>query len=64
MPRRILLEEFHLTFTVPVSTSDTDRELARRVLNGRLFRSTLKRAILRCIDDYPLLRRIRLTLAV
>lgn len=64
MANRVLLEEIHLTITVPQSMPDSRRERARQTLSGRRFRSELKQAVLACVRAFPTLRQIRLTVAV
>ena len=62
MPDRVLLEEIHLTFTVPTRTPDSVREAARRTLNGRAFRAAIRRAIREVVRKFPQLSVIRLAL--
>jgi hypothetical protein len=63
VPDRVLLEEIHLTFTVPGRTPNRVREAARRRLNGRAFRTALRRAVLRVVRSTPALVRVRLTIS-
>jgi hypothetical protein len=63
MPQRILLEEIHLTLTVPASMTDAAREGARRLLNGREFRWALRKVVSGCLMKYSVLHRVRLMLA-
>jgi hypothetical protein len=63
VPNRVLLEEVHLTFTVPGRTPDPAREAARRRLNGRAFRAALRRAVVQLVRSTPALARVRLTIS-
>ena len=63
MPDRVLLEEFHLTFTMPGRTPDPVREAARRALNGRRFRAALARAVRQALRTPPTLARVRLAIS-
>ena len=53
MPDRVLLEEFHLTFTVLLRTPDHVREAARRAINSRQLQRTLRRAIHQALATHP-----------
>ena len=64
MARRILLEEFHFTATVPRTMTDREREVIRRMLNGWKFRVQLRNAIFDCLRKFPALARARLTISV
>jgi hypothetical protein len=64
VPNRILLDEFHLSLTAPARSTDAAREAMRRVLNRRAVRAALVRAARVVLDRYPLLRPVRLTLAL
>jgi hypothetical protein len=61
VPDRVLLEEFHLSLTVPRSTPDVVREATRRVLTSRPFRVALRAAVLDCLRKYPTPARVGLT---
>jgi hypothetical protein len=63
VPDRVLLEEFHLTFTVPRTTPDLAREAARRALNGRRFRTALARAVRQAVRTNRALARVRLAIS-
>jgi len=58
----VLLEEIHLTLTVPARTPDAARERARRAINGRTVRAALRRAVRRALGAVPALRPVRVTL--
>jgi hypothetical protein len=62
VPDRVLLDEFHLTLTVPRATPDPAREAARRAANGRRFRAELRRAVRAALARYPALARVRAAL--
>lgn len=62
MPDSILLDEIHVSVTVPDSISDADREQARRVLNGQSFRIALSKAVRNCFRRYSALKRVRVTI--
>ena len=63
MPDRVLLEEFHLTFTLAARTPDSIREAARRALNSRPFRAALRRAVRRALGRMPAAARVRLAIS-
>ena len=63
MPNDVLLEEFHLSLKVRASTPDAVREAIRRTVNGRGFRTSLRRAILDLLRTTPILERVRVTLS-
>jgi hypothetical protein len=64
LPDRILIEEFHLTFTVRPATPDAVCEAIRRALSGRAFRSELRAAVRAVLARYPALARARAVLTV
>jgi hypothetical protein len=63
VPDRILLEEYHLTLTAPPAAGDDEREAMRRALNGRRFRSDLRRAVRELVRSYPALAAVRVLVA-
>ena len=63
MPDHVLLEEFHLTLTLPAKMPHGDREAIRRIVNGQQFRASLRRAIRDLFRTIPALRPIRLMLS-
>ena len=63
MPDRVLLEEYHLTLTVPAGTPDGVRELIRQTVNRRTFRAALRRAIAILLRSFPNLERVRVTVS-
>jgi len=63
VPDRVLLEDIHLKFTVPGRTADPAREAPRRTLNGRAFRSALRRRVVQLVRSTPALARVRLTIS-
>jgi len=62
MPRRILIEEFHLTVTVPPATPDAARERVRRALAGRPVLAALRRAVRAVFARHRLSPPARVTL--
>ena len=62
MPRRVLLEELRLTFTVPSACPDPLREGMRRILNSRRLHAALLIAARDVFSRYPQLHRLRITL--
>ncbi len=63
MPKTVLLDEWHVTFRIPVSLSDADVRAIRRVLNGKAFTAAVRRAVLTEVRKHPVLKPVRLTLA-
>jgi hypothetical protein len=46
MPRLVVLDEFHVTVTIPARLPDKDVREVRRVLRSRAFRQQLRQALL------------------
>lgn len=62
MPQCVLLEEFHLTLTVPQRTADDLREILRKTLTSPPFRRALRKAVSGCLRSFQMLPRVRLTI--
>jgi hypothetical protein len=63
MPDRVLLEEFHLTFTVAPSLADEGRQAIRIRLNTRVFRRALEGAVRTVVRGIPDGYRVRIVVA-
>ncbi len=63
MPRYILLDELHLTVSVPQGLPESTTATIRRHLNSRSFNSALRQAIRSVFQHHPQLRtaRVRVT---
>lgn len=61
MPRRIVIDEIHLTFTIPADLSRPACVALRRALRHRHFLTGLGRAVRQFLRRHPSLRPARLT---
>lgn len=57
MPRRVVIEQFHVTVFVPSKLSPTEVLAVRRALTGPGFRGRLRRAADAVVNRYRSLRR-------
>jgi len=60
---RVLIEEFHLTLTVARTSPDGLVQAVRRTVNGRAFRTALRRAVRQVFAAVPALAPVRVTLS-
>ena len=63
MARSVLIEEFHVTVTLPRGLARRAYDGAARTLSGRRFRTALRRGIVELFGRYPSLGRARVTLS-
>ena len=59
MPRLVVLDEFHVTVTIPARLPDKDVREVRRVLRSRAFRQQLRQALLTLQAAAPTLSPVR-----
>jgi hypothetical protein len=52
MPRRVLVEEFHLSIFVAASTDEANANAVLKVSRRSAFRSNLRRAVLNLLRRY------------
>lgn len=57
MPRRVVIEEFHLTLYVPRDLPPAECRAVRRTLTGAGFRSRLRQAVEQVARRYRSLHR-------
>jgi hypothetical protein len=60
----VLFDEFHLIVRVPKGLDDSACDAIRRILEGRPFRSALRRAVRQVVRQYPDLDLVRVRLCV
>ena len=58
MPKRVLIEEFHVSVYVPSSLPDAQCTAIRRTLDSKRFRADLKRAVQGVVRQHPSLGRV------
>ena len=63
MPDHVLLEEFHLTLSLPARMPDGDREAIRGIVNSQTFRASLRKAIREVIRTIPALVPLRVAVS-
>jgi hypothetical protein len=63
MPRRVVIEEFHLTVLVPRDLSDAESDAIRRTLADAAFEAQLLRAVRRVFRRHPSLNSTRVRLS-
>ena len=63
MPERVLLEEFHVTFTVAPSLADDICQAIRDRLNTRAFRRALAGAVRTVVRGMPDGNRVRVVVS-
>jgi hypothetical protein len=61
--RLLILDEFHLTFTVPRQFAEDRIAAIRHVLNGRRFRSEMRQAAMAVARRRAELRMVRIGLS-
>ena len=59
MPRLVVLDEFHVTVTIPARQPDYHVREIRRVLRSRAFRQQLRQALLTLQAAAPALSTVR-----
>ena len=61
MPKSVVIDELHLTVSIPAKLPDAEAEAIRVTLTGRPFLSRMRRAVRAVIKDFPQLVRVRVT---
>lgn len=64
MPKRLTIEDFHVTLTISEKVSDPQASVIRRVLSSRKFRTAFKSTVQSLLGSYPELHRVRVTVTV
>jgi len=59
MPRTVVLDEWFLTFRIPVSLPDRTVTAIRRTLNGKAFTAALRQTVVGILRRYPPLATVR-----
>jgi hypothetical protein len=62
MPKRMLMEQFHLTMTVPAGLTTVEYEAMRRTLHRKRFQKSLREAVRKTIQRHPSLKKLRIAL--
>jgi hypothetical protein len=62
MPKRVLIEEFHVSVFVPRGLSEVECISVRRTLNGKRFRADLRRVIQTVVRRHPSLKKVHVTI--
>jgi hypothetical protein len=63
MPKMILIDEFHLSVSVPRGRPEPEYRTIRHTLDDRRFRTDLGQAIRHVFRRYPPLHKIRVRLS-
>jgi len=63
MAKRVVLDELHLTVTIPNDLSDVQADEIRRALQGRDFMSRLRRTVREIFLACPELATVRVTVS-
>ncbi len=63
MARRLLLDEFHVTFFAPRRLTAGEVDAIRRTLDNAGFRAALRRAVRQSVRQFPLLNQLRMRLS-
>ncbi len=63
MPKTVLLDEWHLTFRIPVNLPAADVRAVRRVLNSKAFTAAVRRAVSQEVRRRPALKPVRVTVS-
>jgi hypothetical protein len=59
---RVLIEQFHLNFSLPAKAAEIEAEAARRILASRAFRAELLRVVREVVESRPELEKVALAL--
>lgn len=62
MAKKVVIEEFHVTFHVSPRLSEVEYRAVRRTLNQARFQARLQQSIEKVLTQYPSLRRVRVSL--
>ncbi len=62
MAKRVVIEEFHVTFYVAPRLSEVECRAVRRTLNHNRFRAQLKEAIAKVMKRHGPLRKVLVSL--
>jgi len=63
MPKKILIDEFHLMVHAPRGLTAIDYDAMRQTLDTRAFRVRLRRAVQLSVQPFPALRRAIVTIS-
>jgi hypothetical protein len=63
MPKGILIDEVHLTFTASRRLARAKQDAIARTLSGKPFRTLLRRAIAGVVKRFPSLRAARFSVS-
>jgi hypothetical protein len=63
MPRYILLDELHLTVSVPRELPESTIRTIRRHLNSLSFHAAVRQAIRGVFQNHPQLRKVRVRMS-
>jgi len=63
MSRYLVIDEIHLTFSIPISLNSREQRSVRRILNGPVFQARLARTVRSAVGQYAALERIRLIIS-
>ena len=62
MPKRILMEQFHLTMTAPAGLPKMEYDAMRRTLQRKRFQKSLREAVRKVIRRHPSLRKLHIAI--
>ena len=63
MPRRLVMDEFHVSFLAPRTLSPAAFDAIRRTLTNAGFRAALRRAVRQAVRQFPSLDKVRIRLS-
>jgi hypothetical protein len=63
MPATVMLDELHLTFSIPAALTSGEVRAIRRVLTVKAFTAAVRRAVLAVMNKSPELKPVRVTVA-
>jgi hypothetical protein len=63
MARRVLVDEFHLSFLAPRNLSPAQFDAIRSALDDARFRALLRRGVKNVVAHFPPLNRVRVRLS-
>ena len=62
MPKKILMEQFHLTMTSPACSAKLEYDAMRRTLQRKRFQKSLREAVRKVIRRHPSLEKLQVAL--
>ena len=63
MPKRIVMEEFHLTVRAPRGLANSEYDAICKTLASRLFQTRLRRAVRKVVGEHPELAQVKVELS-